>query len=191
MMDQAAASADILENTREKMVKAVEHSLSEFASFRTGRATSSLIERLTVSYYGSEVPLQQIAGFSVPDARTLMVTPYDRNALGAIEKAIMGSDLGITPSNDGVVIRLSFPPLTEERRKELVKLVKQRAEDGKVAIRNLRRAARHELEGHEKQGDLTSGDLERSEKDLEKMTAERIAELDKALILKEKELLEL
>src|SRR5436309_13991758 len=129
------------------MGKAVAHTQSEFSAVRTGRATPALVEKLRVDYYGSEVPLQQLAGFNVPEARLLVIQPYDKNSLRAIEKAIQNSDLGINPSNDGQVIRLSFPQLTEERRKDLVKVVKHKAEDGRVAARNLRRAARHELGG--------------------------------------------
>ena len=116
------------------------------SSIRTGRAAPALVEKIVVDYYGSEVPLQQLAGFQVPEARMLIITPYDKGSLGAIEKAIQHSDLGLNPSNDGQVIRLNFPPLTAERRKELVKVVKTMAEDGRIAIRNLRRSARHELD---------------------------------------------
>jgi ribosome recycling factor len=181
---------EILSDTREKMHKAVAHARDQFATIRTGRAAPALIEKLTVDYYGSEVPLQQLAGFSVPEARLLVVQPYDKGAMGAIEKAIRNSDLGINPSNDGQVIRLAFPPLTEERRKDLVKVVKHMAEEGRVAIRNLRRAARHDLEEFEKEGDLSADELERAEKELDKMTHEQEAEINKALEHKEQELLE-
>lgn len=190
MAEQGVIEA-VVGSVRERMAKAVAHAESEFATVRTGRASSVLVERLPVEYYGSEVPLQQIAGFSVPDARTLVISPYDKNALRDIERAISASDLGINPSNDGAIIRLVFPQLTEERRKELVKIVKGKAEEGRVAIRGVRRSARQELEAHEKAGDLTSDDVERTEKELEKITAEYIAELDKALGHKEKELLEI
>ena len=181
---------DILLETGEKMHKAVVHAREQFGSIRTGRAAPALVEKLIVDYYGSEVPLQQLAGFSVPEARLLLIQPYDKGAMGAIEKAIQQSDLGLNPSNDGQVIRLSFPPLTEERRKDYVKVVKHMAEDGRVAIRNLRRAARHELEAIEKAGDMSSDDLDRAEKELDKMTHEYVAEIDHALDAKEKELLE-
>ena len=134
----------------DKMDKAVGHVQSQFPTVRTGRATPALVEKLIVEYYGSPVPLQQLAGIQVPEARQLIVRPHDRASLGAIEKAIRDSDLGVNPSNDGIVIRLSFPPLTEERRKEYVKVVKHMAEDGRVAVRNLRRDARKHLEGSEK-----------------------------------------
>src|SRR5690606_11579655 len=128
------------------MAKAVAHARQEFGTIRTGRAAPALVEKLPVDYYGQEVPLQQLAGFSVPEARQLIISPYDKGSMPAIEKAIQHSDLGLNPSNDGHVIRLSFPPLTAERRQQLVRVVKGMAEDGRVAIRNLRRAARHELE---------------------------------------------
>jgi ribosome recycling factor len=180
----------VLADTSEKMRKAVGHARTEFGSIRTGRAAPALVEKLPVDYYGSEVPLQQLAGFQVPEARQLLITPYDKGAMGAIEKAIQNSDLGLNPSNDGVNIRLSFPPLTQERRKELVKVVKHMAEDGKVALRNLRRAARHELEALEKDGELSSDELARAEKELDKIIHAHEAEIDHALQAKEQELLE-
>lgn len=180
----------VLEDADEKMERAVHHARAEFASIRTGRAAPALVEKLPVDYYGSETPLQQLAGFSVPEARQLIITPYDKSAMGAIEKAIQQSDLGLNPSNDGVSIRLSFPPLTQERRKELVKVVKHMAEDGRVALRNLRRAARHELDKLEKDGELSSDELARAEKELDKLIHAREAEIDHALSVKEKELLE-
>jgi ribosome recycling factor len=182
---------EVVSQTEEKMSRAVAHAVSEFSNFRTGRASSVLVEKLLVDYYGSEVPMVQVASFSVPEARTLVISPYDKNALKAIEKAILGSDLGINPSNDGSVIRLAFPQLTEERRKELVKLVRQKAEEGRVAVRNVRRTARHELEQLEKAGVVRSDELDRSEKDLDKVTQDHISELDKSLAHKEKELLEI
>ena len=136
----------------DKMDKAVEHVQGQFATVRTGRAAPALVEKLLVHYYGTDVPLQQLAGFSVPEARLLVVRPHDRNSMGAIEKAIRDSDLGIAPTNDGTVIRLAFPPLTEERRKEYVKVVKHMAEDGRVAVRNVRRDTRKHLEASEKAG---------------------------------------
>lgn len=179
-----------LEECREKMHKAVEHVRTDFSSVRTGRATPALVERLKVDYFGTEVPLQQLAGFQVPEPRILVVSPYDKGSIKAIEKALTTSDLGINPSNDGSVIRLVFPELTEERRKEFVKVVKHRAEEGRVAVRNVRRATRHELEGFEKEGDLSSDELERAEKELEKLTHEFTGEIDRMLASKEKELLE-
>ncbi|HVX20350.1 MAG TPA: ribosome recycling factor [Acidimicrobiales bacterium] len=180
----------VVEDTRDKMAKAIDHVRSEFANVRTGRATPALVENLTVDYYGTQTPLRQLAGFSVPDAMLLVITPYDKGSLSAVEKAILTSDLGINPANDGTVIRLSFPPLTEERRRDLVKVVRQKAEEGKVAIRNLRRASRHELEALEKDGAMSSDELDRVEKDIEKMTQGQVAAIDQLLSHKEKELLE-
>ena len=179
----------VLEDAAEKMDKAVEHAQAEFASVRTGRAMPALVEKLPIDYYGSEVPLQQIAGFSVPEARMLVIQPYDANSIKAIEKAIQNSDLGMNPSNDGKVIRLSFPPLTAERRKEYVKIVKHQAEEGRVAIRNLRRSARHDLEALEKDGDISADELERAAKELQKLTDAHVASIDTALEHKERELL--
>jgi ribosome recycling factor len=175
---------------KERMHKAVLHLQEEFAAVRTGRATPALVDKLRVDYYGTEVPLQQIAGFSVPEPRVLVISPYDKGAIKGIEKAIQGSDLGVNPSNDGVVIRLSFPELTRDRRKDLVKVVKQRAEDSKVAVRNVRRDMRKELETQERDGDLSRDELDRIEKDLEKVTHDAIAEIDSMLVHKEHELLE-
>ena len=181
---------DVLLETLEKMGKAVSHTQADFATVRTGRATPAMVERLKVEYYGTEVPLQQLAGFSVPEARLLVVTPYDKSSIKAIERAIQLSDLGITPSNDGQVIRLVVPQLTGERRKELVRMVKHKAEEGRIAVRNVRRAARHELEALEREGEISSDDLDRAEKELDKVTHEHVAEIDKMLARKEQELLE-
>jgi ribosome recycling factor len=181
---------DILDEARTKMVKAIEHLQDEFSRVRTGRASASFVEKLRVDAYGSEMPLQQLAGFGVPEPRLLVITPYDKGTINAIEKAIRNSDLGINPGNDGNVIRLAFPPLTEERRKEFVKVVKQRAEDARVAVRNLRRQARHDLESFEKEGEISEDDLGRAEKDLEKITHDHVEQIDQRLAHKEQELLE-
>ena len=174
----------------EKMEKAVEHVQSLFTTVRTGRATPALVEKLMVDYYGSMVPVQQLAGFQVPEARQLIVKPHDRASLAAIEKAIRDSDLGVSPSNDGVIIRLNFPPLTEERRKEFVKIVKNMAEDGRIAVRNIRRDARKHLEAGEKAGAMSADELERAEKDMDRITHEHVELIDKAFSRKEQELLE-
>lgn len=174
----------------EKMEKAVNHVQSQYSSVRTGRANPALVEKLPVEYYGSTVPLQQLAGFQVPEARTLVVKPHDRGSMAAIEKAIRDSDLGLQPSNDGIVIRLSFPVLTEQRRKEYVKVVKNMTEDGRVAVRNVRRDARKQLEVAEKNSEISKDDLERAEKDLDKYTQEHIEIIEKAFVRKEQELLE-
>jgi ribosome recycling factor len=172
------------------MAKAVEHVQGQFTGVRTGRASSGLVEKLPVEYYGSTVPLQQLATFQVPEARQLLIKPHDRGSIAAIEKAVQGSDLGVTPSNDGVVIRINFPMLTEDRRKEYVKVVKNMAEDGRVSLRNVRRDARKVLETAEKDGDISKDDLDRAEKELEKITHEHVDMVDKALSRKEQELLE-
>jgi ribosome recycling factor len=174
----------------EKMQKAVEHVAHQFVAVRTGRASPALIERLNVDYYGSPVPLQQLASFQVPEARMLVIKPHDRSAIGAIEKALNGSDIGVNPSNDGIVIRLAFPALTEDRRKEYVKVVKNLAEDGRVVLRSVRRDARKVLETAEKDGDISKDELERAEKDLDKMTQEHVDTIDKAAVRKEQEVME-
>lgn len=181
---------DTILEAMEKMEKAVEHVQNQFTTVRTGRATPALVEKLLVEYYGAPVPLQQLAGFQVPEARQLVVKPHDRGALAAIEKAIRDSDLGINPSNDGVIIRLNFPALTEERRREYVKVVKHMAEDGRVAVRNIRRDARKHLEAAEKAGEISADELERAEKEMEKITHDHVDHIDKALGRKEHELLE-
>lgn len=188
--DEETLVGAVLAEGRDKMHKAVLHAQAEFSSVRTGRASPALVEKLRVDYYGTPVPLQQLAGFSVPEARMLIITPYDKGAMKAIEKAIQQSDLGINPGNDGQVIRLVFPPLTEERRKEMVKVVKHKAEEARVAIRAVRRAARHDLEALEHDGDITADDLERAEKEMEKVTHDHVAEIDRMLHHKEQELLE-
>jgi ribosome recycling factor len=180
----------VLEETREKMQRAVSHTRAEFSSIRTGRAAPALVEKIPVEYYGSDVPLQQLASFQVPEARQLLIAPYDKASMGAIEKAIRSSDLGLNPSNDGHVIRLSFPPLTAERRKDFVKLVKHMAEEGRVALRNLRRAGRHDVEGLKKDSELTEDELKRYENEIDKLTHAHEAEIDAAFEAKEKELLE-
>jgi ribosome recycling factor len=174
----------------DKMDKALEHTQGQFSTVRTGRATPALVDRLHATYYGAEVPLQQLATFQVPEPRVLIIKPHDRGSLAAIEKAIRDSDLGVAPSNDGVIIRITLPALTEERRKEYVKIVKNMAEDGKVAVRNVRRDARKALEGMEKAHEISTDDLERAEKELEKITHEHVDAIDKALHKKEAELLE-
>jgi len=181
---------DVLLEAMDRMGKALEHLQGQFLGVRTGRATPTIVEKLAVEYYGATVPLQQLATFQVPEARMLVVKPHDRGSIPAIEKAIQSGDLGLTPSNDGVVIRLSFPMLTEERRKEYVKVVKAMAEEGRVALRNVRRDARKSLEAAEKDGDVSKDDLERAEKDLDKMTQDHVEQVDSVLARKEQELLE-
>ena len=181
---------ETLLDAMEKMGKAVEHVQAQFIGVRTGRANASLVEKLQVEYYGAFVPLQQLASFQVPEARMLVVKPHDRGSITAIERALQSSDLGLSPSNDGVVIRLSFPALTEERRKEFVKVVKNMAEEGRVTVRNIRRDARKVLETAQKDGDISQDDLDRAEKELEQLTHTTIEAVDRAFARKEQELLE-
>jgi ribosome recycling factor len=174
----------------EKMDRAVAHTQSQFATVRTGRATPALVERINVDYYGAPVPLQTIASISVPEARQLLIKPHDRNSLEAVERAIRDSDLGVAPSNDGISIRISLPQLTEERRKEYVKVARTIAEDGRIALRSIRRDARKAMEHAEKDGEISADDLERAEKELEKVTSGHVEQIDAALGRKEQELLE-
>ncbi len=180
----------MLDDAKERMDKAIAHSRAEFASVRSGRAAPQLVERLMVEAYETEVRLIEVASVSVPEARQLIVTPHDPANLESVERAIRLSDLGISPSNDGRSLRLNFPPLTEERRKELVRMVKKMAEEGRISIRNIRRDTRKELEGAEKDNDLSADELARAEKDLDKLTQQCEASVDEALSAKEDELLE-
>lgn len=182
--------AVVIEDAAERMDKAVQHAKAEFAAVRTGRASPALVEKVPVEYYGSTVPLQQLAGFSVPEARMLVISPFDKGAMAAIERAIQDANLGLNPSNDGVSIRLAFPPLTEERRKDFVRLVKSKAEEGRNAVRGSRREARKELESMEKDGDISSDDLHRAEAELDRVTKTHESEIDAALDAKTHELLE-
>jgi ribosome recycling factor len=186
----AEDKAGILREAEEKMRGAVSVNKEELATIRSGRASPTLLNRITVDYYGTQVPLNQIANLSVPEPRLLVVSPYDKNSVSAIEKAIQSSDLGITPNNDGNVIRLAFPQLTEERRKELVKVAHVRAEEGRVAIRNVRRHAKEHLEKLKKDGTLSEDEERAAEKDLQKLTDKFVTEVDENLQRKESELSE-
>jgi ribosome recycling factor len=188
-MEEESYVDAVLEDCRDKMAKAIEHARGEFSSIRTGRAAPALVEKLKVEYYGSDVALREIAGIQVPEAKLMVITPYDKASLKAIERAIQNSDLGVNPNNDGAVIRLSFPPLTEERRRAMVKVAHGKAEDGRVAIRNLRRSARKDLEAFEKDGEISSDELDRAEKELERVTHDFIADIDRLLQHKEEELM--
>ena len=179
-----------LKDGTEKMEKAVNHLKEDLAGIRTGRASASVLNRVMVEYYGAPVPLNQLASINVPEPRTLMVQPFDKASLGAIEKAIQTSDLGISPSNDGNVIRLGFPPLTQERRKELVKQLHGRAEEGRVAVRNVRRHAKEQMEKLEKDSSISEDELARGEKELQKLTDRFVAEIDEIQRHKEQELME-
>jgi ribosome recycling factor len=179
-----------LRDATHKMEQAVVHLKEDLGAIRTGRASPAVLNRVTVDYYGTSVPLNQLASVTVPEPRLLQVSPFDKNAIGSIEKAIQSSDLGITPSNDGTVIRLAFPPLTEERRKELVKQVHHRAEEGRVAVRNVRRHTKEELEKLERDRAISEDELVRSEKELQKLTDRFVAEIDEIQGHKEQELME-
>lgn len=175
---------------KEKMKKAAQNLQRELGQIRAGRANASLLDRITVNYYGAPTPLNQMASIQIPEARVLMITPFDKSILQDIEKAIMASDIGISPTNDGNVIRLVIPQLTEERRKELAKDVKKEAENAKIAIRNIRRDAIDEYKKQQKNGDITEDDLRGLEKDVQTLTDNSIKEVDKIAADKEKELLE-
>ncbi len=174
----------------EKMSKSIDSAAADFASVRAGRANAAVLDRITVDYYGTPTPIQQIAAISTPDPRILQISPWDNSALKSIEKAILNSDLGINPQNDGRNIRLNFPQLTEERRKELVKQIRKYAENGKVAIRNIRRDAMDAFKKMEKASEITEDDLKQMEKDLQKLTDESSKKIDELLARKEKELME-
>lgn len=181
---------DFFKETETKMAKAVEATRSEFASIRTGRATPALLDRLHVEAYGSTVPLKQIATVSTPDARTLAIAAFDRNTIGDIRKAIEKSDLGLTPNIDGGTIRLSIPPLTEERRKDLVKILKKKGEDGKIAVRNVRHKAHDDLKNRLKDHAITEDESKRMQEQLQKMTDRYVKEIDALIASKEKEIME-
>ncbi len=170
-----------------KALAALSH---EFTTVRTGRASGSLLEKITVEYYGSPTPLLQIASVSVPEPQMLVISPYDKNAIGGIEKAILASDLGLNPANDGQVIRLPFPPLTEERRKDLVKLCKHYAEESRVAVRNIRRDVNDHLKRQEKDAEMSQDDLRRMEAEVQKATDSHIKDIDELLKRKEQEIME-
>jgi ribosome recycling factor len=180
----------LLEDGGDRMAKSVEAIRHEFTSVRTGRATPALLDRIMVDYYGSSTPLKQLATISAPEARLLSIQPYDKSSIKAIERAILESDVGLTPSNDGNLIRLSIPELTEERRRQLVKVVRHIAEEGRVAIRNIRRDVMHDLRELRDAGDTGSDEEHRAEAELQKVTDAKIAELDELLGHKEAEILE-
>ena len=181
---------EFLADAKERMKKSVDATRNELATVRTGRASPHLLDRVQVDYYGAETPLQQLAQVAATDARLLTVTPYDKSSISAIEKAVMESDLGLTPSNDGNVIRLQIPEMTEERRREMVKVVHGVAEEGRVAIRNVRRDIMSDLRDLKKEGDVGEDDERRAETALQKQTDEAIAEIDGLLKGKEEEILE-
>jgi ribosome recycling factor len=181
---------ELLQDAREHMEKSVDATRHKFGSVRTGRASTALLDRITVDYYGAQTPLKQLATVSAPEARLLTVQPYDKSSIKNIERAIMESDIGLVPNNDGQIIRLQVPELTEERRKELVKVVRHLAEEGRVAIRNIRRDVMHDLRELRDAGEAGSDDEHRAEEALQKLTDEKIKELDAVLKAKEEEILE-
>ncbi len=178
--------SELLSEAGAKMGQAFERTVHEFSGVRTGRANAGILNRVTVDYYGTQTPLQQLASFSVPEARMLIVQPFDKSSIPAVERAIQAADLGLNPSNDGNVIRLAFPSLTEERRREFVKVVRGLAEDGRIAIRNLRRQYKDSFEAEE----VSEDELRRAEKSLQELTDAHVAKIDDALTRKEEELLE-
>jgi ribosome recycling factor len=181
---------DLLKDAREHMDKSVDATRMKFGSVRTGRASPVLLDRINVDYYGAQTPLKQLATVSAPEARLLTVQPYDKSSIKNIERAILESDIGLTPNNDGAIIRLQVPELTEERRKELVKVVRTLAEEGRVAIRNIRRDVMHDLRELRDAGEAGTDDEHRAEEALQKVTDEKIKELDAVLKAKEEEILE-
>jgi ribosome recycling factor len=186
MSDLNSALAD----ANEKMSKAVEVAKDDFAAIRTGRAHPAMFQKIMVDYYGTYTPLGQLATFQVPEARMALVSPFDKGAIASIEKAIRDSDLGVNPANDGGVIRINFPQLTEERRKDFIKVARTKAEDSRISIRNIRRAAMDLMAKLEKDGDAGKDDVARAEKELEKHTADHVSKIDDLLKHKEAELLE-
>ncbi len=182
---------EILAKAESKMKKSVQALLNEYAGIRAGRANPAVLDKITVEYYGVPSPVQQVAAISVPDARTLLITPWDKTTLKDIERAILTSDLGINPQNDGSVIRLTFPPLNEERRRELSKSIYKYAEDAKVAIRSIRRDGIEKLKEAKKQGELTEDDLKIAEKKMQDLTDRFCKEIDGEAAAKEKEIMEL
>ncbi|WP_454044590.1 ribosome recycling factor [Cellulosimicrobium sp. Marseille-Q8652] len=184
MIDETLLEAE------EKMDKAVEVAKEDFATIRTGRANPAMFSKITVDYYGAPTPLQQLASFQTPEARTMIVSPFDKSAMSAIEKALRDSDLGVNPSNDGNIIRVVLPALTEERRRDFVKLAKSKAEDSRVSIRNVRRRAKEELDRIARDGEAGEDEVARAEKELEGLTKQHVDQIDALLVGKESELLE-
>ncbi|MGE5282931.1 MAG: ribosome recycling factor [Chloroflexota bacterium] len=181
---------ELLEDAKGRMTKSVESTRNELATVRTGRASPHLLDRIVIDYYGTQTPLKQLANIAASDARLLTITPFDKSSIGAIEKAIQESDVGLTPSNDGNVVRLQVPEMTEERRREMVKVVHGVAEEGRVAVRNIRRDTMHDLREMKKEGEAGEDDERRAETALQKQTDEAVAEIDSLLKGKEEEILE-
>ena len=184
MIDETLLGAE------EKMAKAVDVAKEDFAAIRTGRANPAMFSKIMIDYYGSPTPLQQLASFQTPEARTVIVSPYDKNSMSAIEKAIRDSDLGVNPSNDGVIIRLVLPVLTEERRRDYIKIARHKAEEARISVRNIRRRAKEELDRIVKDGEAGEDEVTRAEKELEQVTKRHVEVIDELLKHKENELLE-
>ncbi|MCO7174720.1 ribosome recycling factor [Sporolactobacillus kofuensis] len=185
------AQSELFKNAEERMDKAVKAFQRELITVRAGRANPSLLNKVTVEYYGAETPLNQVASITVPEARLLLVQPYDRSALANIEKGILKSDLGVTPTNDGTVIRIAIPPLTEERRGELVKLVRKMSEEAKIAVRNVRRDTNDQIKKMAKNNELTKDDVREAEDDVQKLTNDTIKNIDQIASEKEKEMMDI
>ncbi|AST92029.1 MULTISPECIES: ribosome recycling factor [Sutcliffiella] len=183
-------SKQVISSVKEKMEKAIAAYSRELASVRAGRASANLLDKITVDYYGAPTPVNQLASINVPEARLLVIQPYDKSSIGDIEKAIMKSDLGLNPTNDGSVLRISIPALTEERRKDLTKVVKKYAEEAKVGIRNIRRDGNDDLKKLEKSGDITEDELRSFTEDIQKLTDDHVAKIDKLTKEKEQEIME-
>jgi len=183
-------TGEFAKDLEDSMKKTIEVVKKEFSSLRAGRATPALLEKIMVQYYGTPTPINQLANISVPEARLLLIQPWDKNLLPDIEKAILKSDLGINPASDGTVIRLAVPQLTQERRSELMKLIKKKTEEGRVAIRNIRRDANDQLKVQQKEGKISEDELKRSQDEVQKLTDRYIKEIDNLLSIKEKEVMQ-
>lgn len=181
----------VLNDGKKRMAGAITALEKEFGKLRTGRATTALVDGIVVDYYGTPTPINQLSSVSVPDSKTITIQPWDKGAFGSVEKAILTSDLGLNPVNDGKIIRISIPPLTEERRKDLVKVAKKYTEDAKIALRNVRRDMNDALKKMEKDKEISEDDLRRGETDVQKMTDDFVKKADEALVVKEKEILEI
>lgn len=183
-------SSDIIKDAGVKMAAAVDHAREEFAAIRTGRANPAMFNHIMVDYYGSMTPLQQLATFQVPEARTVLIAPYDKSSVSAVEKAVRDSDLGVNPSSDGNIVRCVLPALTEDRRKEYIKMAKAKAEEGRISVRGIRRASNDSLKKQEKDKEISEDQLTRAEKELDQVTKRHVDEIDALLKAKESELLE-
>jgi ribosome recycling factor len=182
---------EVMKNTESSMLQSVEHLQQELTGIRTGKANPALLDSIKVDYYGQQVPIKQVASIGVPDARLITIQPWDKNAVQEIEKAILGSDLGLNPQNDGTIIRLPIPQLTEERRKDLVKVVHRLGEDGKVSLRNIRRSANEEIKDLEKKHDISEDQMHTTQDEIQKLTNDFVKKVDEIIRAKEKEILEL